>query len=130
MAEHPDSADDPFCERVGVDLVRASDGAATAELTLAESHLNVHGTPHGGALYTLADAAFSAASNAGDADAVALETSMSYLEACGVGETLTASAERRHDRGRTALFAVAVRDEAGDLVAEFRGRVYKVGSSA
>lgn len=121
-----DGATDPFREHVGVDLVDASPESATARMMLADEHLNLHGTPHGGALYTLADAAFAAASNAGPAAAVALETSMSYLETRDVGETLTATATRVHDSARTALYEVDVTGEDDALLAEFRGRVYKV----
>jgi len=116
---------DRFCATVGIDLVALEAGYARTELTVDESLLNFHGTPHGGAVYSLADAAFAAASNARGETAVALETNISYLEAVEVGETLTATAEETHDGGRTAEYEVVVTNAADNRVATFRGRVYR-----
>ena len=92
---------------------------------MTEDLLNFHGTPHGGAVYSLADAAFAAASNARGQTAVALETNISYLAAVETNTTLTATAEETHSAARTAEYEVRVADEAGERVATFRGRVYR-----
>ncbi|WP_158055904.1 PaaI family thioesterase [Halorussus halophilus] len=115
---------DPFCETLGVELVALGPGVATTELTITDDLLNFHGTPHGGAVYSLADAAFAAASNAEGDTALALETNMSYLDAVEVGETLTADAERLHESRATASYDVTITDEAYERIAIFRGRVY------
>ncbi|MFC4549647.1 MULTISPECIES: hydroxyphenylacetyl-CoA thioesterase PaaI [Halorussus] len=117
-------AADPFCETLGIELADLGPGTATTELVVTEDLLNFHGTPHGGAVYSLADAAFAAASNAEGDAALAMETNVSYFEAVEVGDTLTAEAERIHERGRTASYRVDVTAEGGDSVAAFRGRVY------
>jgi acyl-CoA thioesterase len=132
MAEIPDDrreeiASDPFCANLGIELTDLGPGTARTELTVTEDLLNFHGTSHGGAVYSLADAAFAAASNSEGDTALAMETNISYFEAVSVGDTLTAEAERRHQRGRTASYRVEVTDEAGDPVASFRGRVYLPG---
>jgi acyl-CoA thioesterase len=129
MPEIPDErretfANDPFCEQLGIELVDLGPGTATTELPVSEGLLNFHGTPHGGAIYSLADAAFAAASNAEGDTALAMETNISYFEAVEVGETLSAEAERLHQRGRTASYRVTVTDEADERIATFRGRVY------
>jgi acyl-CoA thioesterase len=116
---------DAFCETVGIDVVELSPGYARTELTVKEDLLNFHGTPHGGAIYSLADAAFAAASNSHGRTAVALETNISYLEPVDVGETLTATAEETHVAGRTAEYEVTVTDEGDSRIATFRGRVYR-----
>lgn len=120
------AAADPFCETVGIDLAHLAPGAAETTLTLEERHCNFHGTPHGGAVYTLADAAFAAASNSHGDVAFALETNISYLAAADVGDTLRATATETHAGGRTAEYEVVVTVDATDeRVATFRGRVYK-----
>jgi acyl-CoA thioesterase len=119
-------AGDPYCETLGIDLVALSPGTATTELRITEDLTNFHGTPHGGAIYSLADAAFAAASNSHGATAVALETNVSYLDAVEVGTTLTASAEETHLTRRTAEYEVVVTDEGDDRIATFRGRVYRM----
>ena len=118
-------ASDPYCEHLGIEVTDLAPGQAQTELTVTDELVNFHGTPHGGALYSLADAAFAAASNSHGRTAVALETNISYLEAVDVGETLTATAEETHAAGRTAEYEVVVTDEGGGRVATFRGRVYR-----
>ncbi|AKU09588.1 hydroxyphenylacetyl-CoA thioesterase PaaI [Haloferax gibbonsii] len=121
------ASNDPYCGHVGIDLAEVGDGYAETTLTVAEDHLNFHGTPHGGAVYSLADAAFAAASNSHGDAAFALETNISYLAAAEVGETLRAVAEETHLGGRTAEYEVVVSDGDGERIATFRGRVYKPG---
>ena len=116
---------DPYCDTLGIDVVDLDPGFARTELTVTEGLLNFHGTPPGGAVYSLADAAFAAASNSRGDTALALETNISYLEAVDTGETLAATAEETHVAGRTAEYEVVVTDEGGGRVATFRGRVYR-----
>jgi acyl-CoA thioesterase len=143
-------AGDPYCARLGVQLRSIEPGRATTRLHVTEELTNFHGTPHGGAVYSVADAAFVAASNSHGGPAVALETNVSYLAAADVGETLVARAEGTHRTRRTAEYEVVVRTgrgrgddgaDAGDggkdvsaadrtardgeRVATFRGRVYR-----
>ncbi|MDG5758234.1 hydroxyphenylacetyl-CoA thioesterase PaaI [Natronococcus sp. A-GB1] len=122
IREHVEN--DPYCETLGIELVALEPGYARTELAVTSDLTNFHGTPHGGAIYSLADAAFAAASNSHGDTAVALETNVSYLEAVDVGSVLTATAEETHVGGRTAEYEVSVTDEADDRVATFRGRVY------
>jgi acyl-CoA thioesterase len=119
------ASNDPFCSRVGIELTDVGEGYAETAMTIDEDHLNFHGTPHGGAVYTVADAAFAAASNSHGDAAFALETNISYLAAAEVGDTIRAVAEETHLGGRTAEYEVVVSDDAGDRIATFRGRVYK-----
>jgi acyl-CoA thioesterase len=116
---------DSYCETLGIELVSLEPGAARTRLEITDELTNFHGTPHGGAIYSLADAAFAAASNSRGDTAVALETNVSYLEAVDVGTELTATATETHDSRRTAEYEVLIVDDAGDRVATFRGRVYK-----
>ncbi len=117
--------DDAFCRLVGIEVTAVGPGTATTALEVTTEHLNFHDIPHGGVIYTLADAAFAAASNAEGTDAFALETNISYLDRVAVGEELTAEATRTHDSRRTAEYQVEVTDPADTRIATFRGRVYK-----
>ncbi|MGA9399385.1 PaaI family thioesterase [Haladaptatus sp.] len=153
MANVPDDrreriASDPFCETLGIELTVLESGHARTELRIRDELLNFHGTPHGGLVYSLADAAFAAASNSDGETALALETNISYLAAAAVGDTLVAIAEREDETRRTGTYRVDVGVEKdgsdgnegentetvdGDTVdddglaevAIFRGRVYK-----
>lgn len=130
MSEVPEAtrervASDPFCAKLGIEVVELSAGRAVAEFTVTDELLNFHGTPHGGAVYSLADAAFAAASNSRGETALALETNISYLDTVDVGDSLTATAEETHLAGRTAEYEVEVTDEDEGRIATFRGRVYR-----
>ncbi|KAA9396098.1 hydroxyphenylacetyl-CoA thioesterase PaaI [Haloarcula sp. CBA1130] len=116
---------DAYCETLGIDVVELDSGYAQTELTITEGLLNFHGTPHGGAIYSLADAAFAAASNSHGEAAVALETNISYLEAVETGETVSATAEETHLSDSTAEYEVTVTAQDGERIATFRGRVYR-----
>lgn len=144
MANIPDErfdeiATDPYCATLGIELTNLGSGTARTELTVRKELLNFHGTPHGGAVYSLADAAFAAASNADGDTALALETNISYLSAAEVGDTLVAVAEREDETRRTGSYRVGIRveregndeerggeqSEKSAEIAIFRGRVYK-----
>ncbi|WP_254808721.1 PaaI family thioesterase [Natronosalvus amylolyticus] len=119
--------DDAYCQTLGIELVQAEAGRARTRLSITDDLVNFHGTPHGGAIYSVADAAFAAASNAAGETAFALETNISYLEAVDVGTTVTATATETHVGGRTAEYEVVVTD-GEDRIATFRGRVYRPGA--
>lgn len=116
---------DSFCDLLGIEVIEIAPGTARTTMTIEENHRNFHGIPHGGGIYSLADAAFAAASNAEGEDAFALETNISYLESVDIGTTLTATAKRTHETHRTAEYEVVVTDQAEERIATFRGRVYK-----
>lgn len=108
---------------LGIELTEFEPGYARTELAVTDDLTNFHGTPHGGAVYSLADAAFAAASNSHGDTAVALGTNIWYLDAADVGSVLTATAEETHVGGRTAEYEDVVADEAVERIATFRGRV-------
>ncbi|EJN57034.1 PaaI family thioesterase [Halogranum rubrum] len=117
---------DPYCATLGIELRRLESGSATTALTVTDDLVNFHGTPHGGAIYSLADAAFAAASNSHGETAVALETNISYLSAVEVGSTILATATETHLTRRTGEYEVVLTTESdGERLATFRGRVYR-----
>lgn len=117
--------DDPYCETLGITYETIEPGFARTRLEVEERHLNFQGALHGGAIFSLADAAFAAAGNAGDESSVALEANVSFLAPVPPGSTLIAEANRTHSGGRTAQYELTVSLESGDLVASLRGRAYR-----
>ncbi len=113
-----------FAVTLGFELAPAPDGVVRLRARVGEGHLNMHGTAHGGFLYALADEAFALASNAGDADAVALSTHMDYFRAVRVGDDLEAEARAEHLGRRVATYRIDVR-VGGEPVALFIGTVYR-----
>ncbi len=113
---------DPHAHRLGMALAAAGDGTAEVTLTVTDEMCNVHGTCHGGVLFSLADTAFQYACNSHGPVAVAAGAQIEFLAPVGPGTRLRASATERRRRGRTGIYDVAVTTADGEVVAEFRGR--------
>ena len=115
---------DAFALNLGIQVSMAEAGQAAGAMKVCPEHLNSAGTVHGGAVYALADAVFSAASNSHGTLAMAIEVSMSYMKAVREG-MLTAEAQEVSLNPKLATYVIPVKDETGDLVALFKGTVYR-----
>lgn len=116
---------DPFARSLGIELLELRPGYSKARMTVRDDMLNFHGIPHGGAIFSLADAAFAAASNSYGTQAVALGMNVHYLAAAEVGTTLYAEAREEKLGRRTALYHIRVTDPDGRLIASCQGLVYR-----
>ena len=117
---------DPFAARLGAVIEAIEPGYSRVSLTVTETMLNFHGITHGGLVFTLGDIAFAAASNSHGQTAVALNVSISFLRATGVGDHLVAEARELHLGARTALYEIVVtRRPDGELVARSQAMVYR-----
>src|SRR5512137_1384777 len=115
---------DRFAERANIELLSVSPGQARAKMTLHSHHLNGYGTVQGGAIFTLADFAFAAASNSHGTVAVAINVSITFMKA-GTTGTLWAEARELSRNFKLGSYTVEVKDDAGELVALFQGLVYR-----
>jgi acyl-CoA thioesterase len=123
-----DPRPDRFGELLGMELVEVGDGRARVGLTAGERHTNFLGLVHGGAVFSLADAALAAASNSGEGTAVASVVTIHLLRACRPGDRLLAEAAPEHRGGRLALYRITVvRLPGRELVAVAEGQVAVVG---
>ena len=116
---------DQFAKFCGVEVLSAQDGNATARLKVQQHHLNGLGIAHGGAIFTLADTTFAAASNSHGYDAVAINTSMSFMKATNPGQYLIAKASEVNERGRVGCYKIDIENETGEVVACFQGLAYR-----
>ncbi len=116
---------DAFAKFVGIELLEASNGNATASLTIDEHHLNGVNIAHGGAIFALADYAFAAASNSHGIPAVALNVSISFMKAVNCGGVLTARAEEITASTKVANYTINVTDEKKNIIAVFQGLAYR-----
>jgi len=117
-------ANDHFARHLGIEVLEYSEGKARAKMEIQRHHLNSAGTLHGGAIFSLADAVFSVASNSHGTLAVAINVSISYFRAMRSG-TLMAEAEEVSLNPRLATYLIRVEDEKGDAIALFQGTVYR-----
>ena len=97
-------------------------GRSVVSMRVRDDMTNGFAITHGGLVFALADTAFAIACNEDERVTVAAGADITFLKSTRAGQTLTAEAVRRTVSGRTGLYDVTVTDDAGDVVAEFRGR--------
>lgn len=118
---------DRFARENGIRVTEARVGFARTEMTVEPRHLNSVGILQGGALFTLADLAFAAASNSHGVVAVGCQADVTYFKAVRSGK-LTATAEEISRTHRLSTCLIRVTDEGGELVALFKGVAYIKGT--
>ena len=120
MIEH-----DAFSRWLGVELLEIRPDAATLRMVVRDDMLNGFGVCHGGVTYSLADSAFAFASNTHGRVSVSIENGMSYPAAVRAGDVLVARAAQETGSARLGYFRVVVSNQRDEIVAIFRGTVYK-----
>jgi acyl-CoA thioesterase len=115
---------DRLARLLGMELLEVAPGTATARMAVREDHFNAVNIVHGGALFSLADFTFAAASNARGKAAVAINATISYMRPVSSG-TLTAKAEEVNASTRLATYLIRITDEQGRQVALFQGTVFR-----
>ncbi len=116
-------AQDRFASLAGIELLEAGEGRAKAKMKITDKHLNAVDTVQGGAIFTLADFAFAAASNSQGNIAVAINVSISFFKASNSG-TLYAEAFEISRNNKIASYTVNITNEEGVNIAVFQGMVY------
>jgi len=115
---------DRFAALAGAEIVEVKPGYCRCKLEVSEKHLNAVNVVQGGAIFTLADFAFAVASNSHGQLALAINVNISFLAGRSTG-TLFAEARELADPNRIGAYEVRVTDDAGALVAQFNGLVYR-----
>lgn len=117
-------AKDQFAGRNNVELLAAAPGQAKAKMVLHPHHRNALNLVQGGAIFMLADFTFAVACNSHGTMAVALNVSITFMKPAMTG-TLWAEAKEISKNHKVGTYLVEVRDDAGDLVAQFQGLAYR-----
>lgn len=115
---------DRFAAHSGIELLEVTEGYAKARMRIENHHLNGVNVVHGGAIFTLADLAFAAASNSHGTVAVAINASIWYVKAALEG-TLYAEAQEVSLNPKLATYSIKITNEEGDIFATFEGMVYR-----
>ncbi|QHC02215.1 hotdog fold thioesterase [Epidermidibacterium keratini] len=125
-------AGDATAREMGAVCTAIGSGAATVQMPVGSGMTNGHGTAHGGAIFTLADIAFSYACNSGGVLNVAAAADIQYVAPAHTGDVLIATATERMRYGkgdRSGLYDVPVtRQGDGALIAIFTGRSAQIGA--
>jgi acyl-CoA thioesterase len=116
---------DAFSRWLGIEVVDIAPGRCTVRMVVRPEMVNGFGVAHGGIAYSMADSALAFASNTNGRVTVSIENTIGYPVAVHPGNVLTAEAVEESAGNRIAFYSVPVRNEAGVLVAHFRGTVYR-----
>ena len=115
---------DPWASFLGVEIEKVEKGYACCSVVIREEMLNFLGAVHGALVFSLADIAFSAASNSDYSPSLALDVSGSFLKGAQVGDLIKAEARVLNSTKRTGLYRMDV-SKNGELIATFNGTVFR-----
>jgi acyl-CoA thioesterase len=113
---------DPYANWLGIRVDEAEKGRSSCSVVITEKMLNFLGVVHGGLIFSLADVAFSVASNKEGPVAYAIDVSGSFFKSAKVGDKLTAKATRVYRGRRTGAYRMDVFHN-DELIATFNGTV-------
>ncbi len=111
---------DNFAVENGMELIKIEPGYAQARMEITPRHMNGYGTVQGGVMFTLADYAFAAASNAKGYVTVSSSSVINFFKPPR-GKFIIAKAAEVSGGRRLCTYNIDVFDEDGTLVARMTG---------
>ena len=114
-------AKDATSRDLGIELISVEPGVAVMALKVTERMLNGHGICHGGYIFTLANTAFTYASNTQNRRTLAQQCDIVYLNPAKVGDRLVARAAERQRSRASSVYDISVTSEESFAIAEMRG---------
>lgn len=118
-------ANDAFSKWMNIQLIDIQPGTCTLQASIRTEMLNGFQIAHGGIAYSIADSALAFASNSHGTQALSIETSISHLRQVKLDDTLTAVAVEKSLTRRLGIYEVTVSNQHGEIVALFKGTVYR-----
>ena len=116
--------EDRFAKLAGVELLEVSGGYAKARMEITPTHLNGGGVCQGGAIFTLADLAFAAATNSHGRLTFSITSNINFFKSEKSGY-LYAEAKEVFNHRKLANCEVQITNETGELIATFNGSGYR-----
>ncbi len=116
---------DAFSRWMGIEILESEPGYVKLSMEIRQEMCNGFGICHGGITFSLADSALAFASNSRGSVSVALENNINYTKKVEVGDTLIAETEEIQNGRTIGVYKIKVVNQNDDLVADFRGTVYR-----
>ncbi|WP_428235274.1 hydroxyphenylacetyl-CoA thioesterase PaaI [Gracilimonas sp.] len=120
-------SNDPFSQWMGIEVLESDPGYCKLSMEIREEMTNGFGVCHGGITFSFADSALAFASNSRGSISLALENNINFTKKISVGDVLTAETKELQNGRTIGVYKVKVTNQNKDLVAEFRGAVYRTG---
>ena len=112
---------DKATKALGGVIDNISPGHCEMSMIVEDWHLNGHGICHGGYIYTLADSCFAFACNSFNQKYVSQHGEITYIAPGMLGDRLIAIGRPISKSGRSGIYDIAVRNQDGQDIAQFRG---------
>lgn len=122
-------ANDAFSRWLGIAILELKEGYCKLKMTMRQDMTNGFNIAHGGISYSLADSALAFAANARGDHALSIETSIAHTRPTHVGDTLFAEAVEKSHTKRFGIYEVQITNQQNDLIALFKGTVYRTGKA-
>lgn len=117
---------DVFSQWMGIKILEIKEKYCLLEMPIKAEMINGLKTVHGGVTFAFADSALAFSSNnSGDA-AVALNCVINFTTAVRLGDTLFAESKLLTETRKTGIYDILIKNQNEELVASFRGTVYKI----
>ncbi|HUR09876.1 MAG TPA: hotdog fold thioesterase [Flavitalea sp.] len=116
---------DLFSKWLGIEIISAGDGTCKLKMTVREEMCNGFGIAHGGIAYALADSGLAFASNSRGRHALSIETSISHFRPLKPADEIIAEVKELHLSFRTGVYEVILTTSRGEVVAVFKGTVFR-----
>ncbi len=116
---------DLFAMNCGITLDELWEGGCLCSMPVTDQLKNAAGGVMGGAIFTLGDFAFAAASNHAHRITVAQQVSINFLSGTR-GSRLFAKAQLKKDGKTTCVYNIDITDDLGRDIAQFIGTGYKI----
>jgi acyl-CoA thioesterase len=120
---------DPYSKWLGIERIDEGEGFCVLKMIVRPEMLNGFSIAHGGITYSLADSALAFASNSHGMMSVSVETSISHLSQVKEGDILIAKAKEIKRSKKIGLYEVHVYNQSDELVAHFKGTVYRTNEN-
>ena len=118
---------DYFSQWMGIQLIEIEENYCLIEMPVKQEMINGIKTVHGGITFSLADSALAYSSNNTGDTCVALNCIINFTKAVKMGDTLRAESILIADTQKTGIYDISITNQHHELVASFRGTVYKIG---
>lgn len=118
---------DHFSQWLGIEIEDVKPDYCLLKMPIRQEMINGLKTVHGGVIFSFADSALAfSGNNSGDA-AVALNCVINFSKAVRLGEVLFAESIQIANTRKTAIYDIKITNQDKEMVASFRGTVYKIG---
>ena len=117
---------DEFSKWMGIQLIEIKEKYCLIEMPIRKEMINGLKTLHGGVTFAFADSALAFSSNNTNDASVALNCVINFTKAVKEGDVLRAESQMISDTRKTGIYDISITNQNSELVASFRGTVYKI----